>query len=359
MLRSPRVWFGLAATAAFLALLVFFFVRADFAAWLDALSGANYFWVAPAVALYFLSFYFRALRWRFLLRPFASVSAGRLYPVVLVGYAVNNILPFRAGELVRSYYLSAREPVRSATAFATIVAERVADGLSMLFFILLGALFVPLSGLSDRVSEAAPAWLPAWAVVPIVLIPFAAASALIMTAALRPRPFLRLSAFAARPLPRRPQAFVRAFAARFIRGFEGLHRPGRLAGIFALTFPIWIIEAIMYFLVAIAFDLQAQVGGLWPLAGAIILAVALSNLGTAIPASQGGVGPFEFFTALTLVLVGVDGGSASAYAVVLHAVQIVPVIAAGLAHLAFQGVSFGELIRGRASAITHNGGKPS
>ena len=350
MLKSPRVWLGLAATAAFLALLAFFFVRADFDAWLDALAGANYLWVAPAVAFYFLSLYFRALRWRFLLRPFASVKTGRLYPVVLVGYAANNLFPFRAGELVRSYYLSTREPVRSATAFATVVAERVADGLAMLLFILVGALFVPFSGLSDRLSEAAR--LPLWAVVPIVLTPFAAASALIMTAALRPRPFLRLSAFAARPLPRRAQAFVRAFAARFIRGFDGLHRPGRLAGIFALTFPVWIVEAILYFLVAVAFDLQAQVGGLWPLAGAIILAVALSNLAAALPASQGGVGPFEFFTALALVLVGVDGGSASAYAVVLHATQILPVVAAGLVHLAFRGLSFGELLRGRANAPT-------
>ena len=350
MLKSPRVWIGLAATAAFLALLAFFFVRADFDAWIDALAGANYLWVAPAVAFYFLSFYFRALRWRFILRPFASVKTSRLYPVAIVGYAVNNLIPFRAGEIVRSYYLSAREPVRSATALATIVAERVADGLAMLLFLLVGALFVPFSGLSDRLSEAAR--LPLWVVVPIVLTPFAAASALIVTAALRPRPFLRLSAFAARPLPRRPQAFVRAFAARFIRGFEGLHRPGRLAGIFALTLPVWIVEAIMYFLVAVAFDLQTQVGGLLPLAGAIILAVALSNLSTAIPASQGGVGPFEFFTALTLVLVGVDGGTASAYAVVLHVVQILPVIIAGLAHLAFQGVSFGELLRGRANAPT-------
>ena len=350
MLRNPRVWIGFAATAAFLAFLVVFFIRADFAAWVDALSGANYLWVAPAGALYFVSFYFRAVRWRVLLRPFASVNATRLYPVVLVGYAANNLLPFRAGELVRSYYLSTREPVRSPTALATIVVERVADGLAMLFFLLVGALFVPFSGLSDRLSEAVR--LPLWAVVPIVLTPFAAVSALIVTAALRPRPFLRISAFAARPLPRRPQAFARAFAARFIRGFEGLHRPGRLAGLFALTLPIWIIEAVMYFVVGVAFDLQTQIGGFWLLAGATILAVALSNLATAIPASQGGVGPFEFFTALTLVLVGVDSGSASAYAIVLHAVHMLPVIAAGLAYLALRGVSFGELLRGRANAAT-------
>lgn len=346
MTRNPRFWFGLATTAGFLALLALFFVRSDFAAWVDALSGANYLWTAPAAAVYFFSLYLRAVRWRFLLRPFASTRAVRLYPVVLLGYTANNLLPFRAGELVRSYYLSTREPVRSATGLATIVVERVTDGLVMLFLLLLGALFIPLSGLPDRVSDAVN--IPVWAVAPIVVTPFVIVFGLIVMAALRPRPFLRLAAFAARPLPGRYRAFVRVFAARFIRGFEGLHRPGRLAALFALSLPVWIAEGVVYFVIAAAFDLHAQLGSLWLLAGAIILVVALSNLALSIPASQGGVGPFELFTALTLALVGVDNGSASAYAVVLHAVQILPVIAVGLIYLALRGIPFGELLRGRA-----------
>ena len=54
--------------------------------------------------------------------------------MVAVGYMANNLLPVRLGELVRSYYLARREPVRASTALATIIVERVFDGLVLLFF---------------------------------------------------------------------------------------------------------------------------------------------------------------------------------------------------------------------------------
>ncbi len=345
MSNRTRLLLGLAPAAGFLALLFFLFVRSDYRTWIDALSEANYAWLGPATVAYFVSFYFRSLRWRFLLRPFAETTTARLYPVVIVGYMANNLLPLRAGELVRSYYLSRREPVSSATALATIVVERVFDGVLMLLLLLAGVLFLPFSGLPEGVRDAVA--IPVWAAAIIMAAPFIGGFAVIVTAALRPWLFQGLGAVLARrvPLPTRYKALLRAFASRFIKGFAGLQRPGRLAKVAALTLPVWIMEGFAYYLIALGFDLDAHLGSQWLLAGSMLLIISLANLAISVPLSQGGVGPFEIFAALGLVVLGVESVHASAYAIVLHAALLLPVIVVGLLYLAIRSIPLGDLLQ--------------
>ena len=344
LLTNLRFWFGLAITAAFLGLLL---ARVDFGSFADALADANYALLAPAVAVYFGALYFRALRWKHLLRPFALTRTARLYPVVVVGYMANNLLPMRIGEVVRSYYLSTREPVRGATGLATVVVERVFDGLTLLLLLAAAALFLPLSGLTDRVSDAVN--LPPWLIAAAVAAPFAAVLTLMALAAMRPGPFLAGSAWLAGRLPQRVAPVVRGLAERFIQGFEGLHRPGRVALVFALTLPVWLAEGAMYYVIGLAFGLHDVLGGHAELAAAMLVVTSMSNLATSIPSSPGSVGPFELFAALSLEVLGVGRELASAYAVVLHVALLLPVIAAGLLHLAARRISLGELTRGRAA----------
>ena len=324
MSHRTRLMLGLAPTAIFLVLLFFLFVRSDYRTWLDALSQANYVWLAPATVAYFASFYFRAFRWRYLLSPFAETTTARLYPVVIVGYMANNILPLRAGEFVRSYYLSRREPVSGVTALATIVVERVFDGMLMLLLLLAGVLFLPFSGLPEGVRDAVA--IPVWAAAAIMVIPFVGGLAVIVLAALHPRKFLNAGAWSARRmhLPARFRALIRAFSGRFIRGFEGLQRPERLAKVAALTLPVWIAEGVTYYSIALGFDLDTHLGSQWLLAGSMLLIISLANLAISVPLSQGGVGPFEIFAALALVVLGVESVHASAYAIVLHAALAAP-----------------------------------
>ena len=333
---------GVAVSALFLALL---FVRLDLGETRAALAGANYAYLLPAIAVYFGSLYARSLRWRYLLRPFAAVHARRLYPVVLVGYMANNLLPVRLGELVRSYYLSVREPVRGSTALATIVVERVFDGLTLLFFLAVAALFLPIGGLADRIGETRG--LPLWAAATLLIVPFVGALSIIIVIALRPE---RVRAFAGsltRRLPRRAGPAAQSVAERFVAGFEGLHRPGRLTAVFALSVPIWLAESVMYYIVALGFGLQDALGGAAAMAAAVLAVTAASNLATSLPSSPGALGPFEALAVLSLVFLGVDGERALAYAIVLHAALLLPVIAAGLAHLATRGLTLGQLMRRR------------
>ena len=349
MLTSRRLWFGTAVTAVFLSLL---FLRFDFTEMRGALAEANYLYLIPAVGIYFVSLYARTFRWRFLLLPFVETETKRLYPVVLVGYMANNVLPVRLGEFARSYYLSTREPVRGSTALATIIIERVFDGLTLLFFLAVATLFLPVPGLADRVRESVT--LPLGVVAVIVIVPFVGLLALMVLAAVYSPVFLGLARKFTKWLPERAGERAFGLITWFIAGFEGLQRPRRLMMVFLLTLPIWAVEGTVYYFVALAFDLDSEFDNVGIMIAAMLVVTSFSNLASSIPSSQGSVGPFELFAALALVSLGVSSGVASAYAVVLHLTLLLPVIAAGLAHLAYRSVSLRELARGVPSGASED-----
>ena len=93
----------------------------------DALGRADLRWVAFGAVLSTADLAFRGLRWQRLLRPIASVRFLPMFGYLLIGYAANNVLPARLGELVRSHYLGDREGLSRASALGTVVVERVVD----------------------------------------------------------------------------------------------------------------------------------------------------------------------------------------------------------------------------------------
>ncbi|MBU1880041.1 MAG: flippase-like domain-containing protein, partial [Chloroflexi bacterium] len=120
----------------------------DLGAVAQALSTANYWFLVPATLITLLGYGIRTVRWQAILYP--SLEEGhrpgfvRLFPVLVIGFAANNVLPFRAGEFVRAYVLGRREGISASLSFATIVLERVMDGLTLVFYLLVAALLVPL-----------------------------------------------------------------------------------------------------------------------------------------------------------------------------------------------------------------------
>ena len=117
MLKSYRFWLAIGVSLLFLGL---FFSRIDLGDTWEKLGEANYLLLLPAILVYFVAVYFRALRWRYLLAPVKRMAVVRIYPVVVVGYMANNLLPLRIGEVVRAYYLGEREKVSKVSALATI-----------------------------------------------------------------------------------------------------------------------------------------------------------------------------------------------------------------------------------------------
>ncbi|MED5568971.1 MAG: lysylphosphatidylglycerol synthase domain-containing protein, partial [Chloroflexota bacterium] len=92
LVNNWRFWVALAVSTLFMLLLLY---QVDLGEIRIALLEANYLYVAPAIALYFVAFYFRSLRWKYLLSPMRTFPVSRLYPVIVIGYMSNNLLPAR------------------------------------------------------------------------------------------------------------------------------------------------------------------------------------------------------------------------------------------------------------------------
>ena len=166
-MRSYRFWIGIIVSLLFFGILVY---RIDLGDIADNLRVANYFYIVPAIILYFISVWFRTLRWQLLLAPMKNVPVRRLYPVVIVGYMANNLLPVRLGELVRSYYLGHREGVSKSAGLATILVERVFDGLTLLFFLFLSSLALPFRSIVQALAD--DAGVPALTLILAATVPF-------------------------------------------------------------------------------------------------------------------------------------------------------------------------------------------
>ncbi len=119
------------------------FRRVDFARLWETLRSINFWWFIPFVIVTLISMYFRAIRWHFLFLPRYRIKTTRLFPPLMVGFAFNGILPARAGEFARAYLGARREKLDFSTMFATVVVERIFDGLTIIILFTLGLLFLP------------------------------------------------------------------------------------------------------------------------------------------------------------------------------------------------------------------------
>lgn len=340
MLRGLRFWIGVGGSILFLGL---FLWRADLPNMLHALQQANYWYVFPGVVLYFLALWFRTLRWQVILHPLGRPSLGRLWTVMAVGYMANNLLPVRLGELVRAYFLWERERISKTSALATILVERVFDGLALLFLALLMWSFMPMSTILQSLGEQTGI---NWLVLTLGLsIPFFLAVGVLLVVAWFPKPTVRTMLVVARLLPVRLRVPALGLGMRFLNGLAVLKSPKRLGAILLLSLPVWLAEAAMFAVIGVGFGLERGLGGWGALGAAMVLAVVVANLGTSLPSTGGGVGPFEFFAAATLETLGTAASAASAFALVAHVALLAPVTLLGLAYLWMDNISLLRLAR--------------
>jgi len=288
-----------------------------------ALQGANYWWLIPGVAIYFISVWFRAWRWGFLLRGSKRVPANRLFPVVVIGYMGNDILPLRLGELLRAYVLWRKEGINVGTTLTTAVLERLFDGLTMVLFVLFGLLFVPLSAFLSRL-------------VTIASVAFFGALIVFLLLAARPDLLRRVArALIEWLVPARFRPPLLGLVEGVVAGLESLRSGRDVLVIFGATLWVWILETAKYWLVSFAFaDLHLRYVGIVLMGGAV-------NLLTALPSLPGYIGTFEVGIKI-LESIGAPSAPAGSYVLVLHAILLLPVTLLGLVFMALEGVRWGE-----------------
>ncbi|MFZ5915344.1 MAG: lysylphosphatidylglycerol synthase transmembrane domain-containing protein [Chloroflexota bacterium] len=290
----------------------------------QSLKHAEYGWLLPGVAVYFFAVWARTWRWHYMLRPLKAVRLARLFPVVCIGYMGNNVYPARAGELIRAYVLRRKEGVSVSASLATVVVERVFDGVIMLLFVFIS---LPLTPLPDSLRLV---------VVGGSLLFFGALGVFFIVAASPQRAQKLYNRVIGRLVPARFQAPVQGFADRFMEGLHCLRSGQDVVMIFVTSLVIWLAETVKYWFVTHAFGFSVP---FWVL----MLMNGIVNLATTLPAAPGYVGTFDTPGIEVLKTVGrIDPDVAGAYTLVLHAALWLPITALGAFYMWREGVTWGD-----------------
>jgi glycosyltransferase 2 family protein len=273
----------------------------------------------------------RSLRWSVLLPagPSGRVHARRLVPIVLIGYLGNAVLPARMGDPVRAVLVGRREAIPASSAFGSVVLERAVDTLTLALIIF------PAAAISG-----APDWLVRAAGLAAVL-----AAAVVGIAQTRV-PVRVLDAARVRSAEGIVPWIDRV--ERFAIGMNTNGRPRALAAAAALSVVAWLLDGTIYWACgrAVGIDL--------PFAGAMLVS-AITVLGTAIPSAPGYVGTFELAASTVAQGLGVPAAAALAFAVLVHALTVLPLAIGGAISLVWIGARFEDLSADGTSAAPAGG----
>ena len=235
----------------------------------------------------------RSLRWQFLIKK--DININNLYIAQLIGFMGNNILPFRFGEFLKSYYIEKKTGVSKYEAFGSIILERVLDflGLGLLFLIL-----IP-SQVLYRLNNIY--------LIIIILVIVISIIAFIMSLYLNDN-----------------NDFISTRASRVIKeilsGFSNMNYSS-LFYVFLLTLFIWTSYLFVVYIMQNTFMLNLGISG-------SILLLVISTIILSVPSLPGNIGTFEGAVVYTLSLYGIE--DSFGFGFILHSVSYIPYTLLGL-----------------------------
>ena len=322
--RLLRVLLGLLVSAG---LLVYLFHDVDFAEMGRRLASTRWGFLVASIAIYIVGLWSRARRWYYLYPPDAHPT--HLLRAVVIGYMGNNLLPLRAGEVLRTYVM-VRHGQRLWTTVATVVVERVLDGLAV------GCI---LAYLLFAVALPRELW---WAAVIFVAVDLALVVILAIMVEgpeLCRRIALGMTRRIAPALLRRVSDSLETFN----EGLRGARTRAHLAPMLAWSVAGWVFWALSAWMGLYATHLDLPFAASWAVLGFV-------GLGVSLPSSPGFAGIIQAATVLALALFSVPRQEALSFSLLLHAAQFVPVTLWGLVLVVAEQVNFSDVARAGAGS---------
>lgn len=277
-----------------------------------SLKGANYWWVATLIPLNIIGNWVRAERWADLLSPIKSpISKRNLFAGVMIGYAVNNVLP-RVGEFVRPYVLGKTEGISRTAAFGTVVVERILDFMSF-YFIVCVVLFLYPHSLDPFVNQAET-------VRPLFLIGSVGALIMFVLLFFKAESFFRFIAKMLRFVPQSQRTKIESLLEKFYSGFAVAKVRDKFGRILVQSFIIWGFYALGMYLPFFAFSSLVRPDLDF---GAAIVLLVISSISWVLPA-PGAMGTYHSFLTVAMArLYNVDMATALSYAILTHGVTYI------------------------------------
>lgn len=292
----------------------------------DAFARADYRTLVPIMVATAVFYWFKALRWRLLLKPVGEFRTSRdLFPFVMIGFGFNNILPFHMGEVIRVLLFARHAHVKVSTAAASVVLERIFDSISVLTLLSLGLIFVKGLSPTIRTNTLVVAGCVAVLVVALLLYVFCTQTFIIAVNRL-------LSRIVPKPWVEKLTALLESGAT----GLGALKQPQLVAGILAFSLGSWVINGVVIHLALWSFGLPNSL-----LISCIVL--GLTAVGAAVPSAPGYLGVIQLCFMTVLGLFTNDEASVFAASVYYHLTEYILVTLTGLFYFSTTGVTLAQV----------------
>jgi uncharacterized protein (TIRG00374 family) len=335
-MKKWQVWLGVLTSVLFIWLAVRGLKLDEF--W-NAVQAANYWWLVPGIGVYFIGVWVRAWRWHYLLSPIKKIPTRTMFPITTIGYMGNNIYPARAGEVLRAVILKRREGVSVSASLATIIVERIFDGVVMLAFVFLNlSELARLTGSSGFVGNIQQVALIGTGV-------FLGALIIFLIAAMFPQATMKVALrLLTRFTPQRLHARLIGITSKFLDGLASLRSPSNVLMVFFTSVIIWLFETGKYWFVMHAFDFNVSFF-------ALMLMNGIVNLATTIPSAPGYIGTFDAPGIAVLTAFNVDQATAAGYTLTLHVALWLPITLLGAYYLAREGIKWSDSLRAETETL--------
>ncbi len=282
-----------------------------------ALKKGNYLYMIPAIAVMYLLFIVRSLRWYYLVKPIKEASFANLFNATIIGFMANNIFPARIGEFVRANILGNDEKVSKSSVFATIVIERLFDGMTILLILLVTFFTVDLtSRLSYDVAQnlkkvAYGAFLLYIGVIAFIYLlhsKYELAQKIISTVL--------------KPFPETFLNFVQKIVVSFKAGLKIEKDPKNIAIIVFYSLLHWIFCAFPIYIILKGF------GYTLPLEAAYVILI-MKAFAVMVPAAPGYIGTLNVAVIYALTFYGVPKNEGVSVSLIIYLVDFLPPVMLG------------------------------
>ncbi len=304
----PRAIYWVLSLTIAAVLLYFSFRGIDWKQVWATLRSANLLIVLVVIGMMSCALFLRSYRWRVILLAEAPVSISLAFWATSAGYLGNNVLPARAGEVIRSLMISSRTGLSKTFVLTTAFAERVVDAIAV----------ITISSVVLLLMKQHPGWLGN-AAEPFAIIGICGVAAIILIPAFE---VFWLRFLGLLPVPPALRQRVEKVLLQGLQGIRSFHDRDRLLRFISLTAIIWCSDAFSSVVLARSIGLSISI----PMAFLLTAALAL---GSALPSTPGYVGIYQFVAVSILMPFGISRTDAIAYILLFQAINYILVLSWG------------------------------
>lgn len=277
-------------------------------------------WVSLAVACNILVYLLQGWRWKLLLTPIQPVPLSKPAEAIYVGLFANEVLPFRAGELIRCFLLSKSAGLPLSVSFASALIERIFDGIWLM------ACFA----FSLHMGKLPRVLLEGGYILGVMIALLGVVLGYAMYA--------------------RQQSLTLLFGLSWPRWFNTLIEDLHLIGHSRYLYFSFFVSGVFMLAQAIPIYFLVVANGLAVPWTASFVMMVLLRLSSIVPQAPGNLGSFQWVSARTLMMFGLASGHAKRFSLILWAVVTIPLIVVGFIALAVEGINMSHLHREASAA---------